>query len=86
MQLEWDEVKRRSNIVKHGLDFAEAKLVLAGYTLTFQDERYDERYVSLGLLRTTVVVVVHTPRPNTTRIISMRKATKNETKTFYKTI
>ena len=85
MQLEWDEAKRRSNIAKHGLDFIDAERVLEGYTLTFLDDRHEElRYVSTGLLRTIVVVIVHTPRQDVTRIVSMRKASKHETANYYK--
>lgn len=88
MRLEWDESKRLSNLQKHGFDFADALEVLEGITLTLEDDGdYDEaRYISLGLLGGTVVYIVHTPRENATRIISMRKATKNETNTFYQEI
>jgi uncharacterized protein len=88
MQLEWDESKRLSNLQKHGFDFNDALEVMEGLTFTVEDDGdYDElRYVSLGVLRGVVVYIVHTPRRSAQRIISMRKATKNETNTFYQEI
>jgi uncharacterized DUF497 family protein len=41
MKYEWDEAKNRSNFVKHGLDFADAKQVLSGPCVTFVDDRFD---------------------------------------------
>ena len=34
-----DEVKRKSNLKKHGLDFAEAELVFGGLTASYEDDR-----------------------------------------------
>ncbi len=86
MEFDWDEAKRQSNLHKHRLDFLDAKTVLAGATFTFADERfgYDEdRYITLGMLREGVVVIAHTERAEMVRIISMRKATKNEQKIYF---
>ena len=85
MIYEWDEAKNRSNFVKHGLDFADAKQVLAGPCVTFIDSRFDygeERLITLGLLAGRVVIVAHAPRGDTTRIISMRKANRREQKIY----
>lgn len=35
MRYEWDEAKNRSNIIKHGFDFADAPHVLTGHCVTF---------------------------------------------------
>jgi uncharacterized DUF497 family protein len=56
MRLEWDAVKNRSNLAKHGLDFADAESVFAGPCVTFVDDRLDygeERFTTLGLLAGT---------------------------------
>jgi uncharacterized DUF497 family protein len=85
MELAWDEVKRRANYAKHGLDFRDAAKVFQGITLTAEDDRQDygeKRLISLGLLEDMVVVVVHTERSETTRIISMRKASQRERKAY----
>jgi uncharacterized DUF497 family protein len=81
MKIVWDESKRRANLKKHGLDFADATLVLAGMTWTFEDARFDygeQRFITLGLLHDTVVVMAHTETAREIRMISMRKATKRE--------
>jgi hypothetical protein len=41
VKFEWDDKKRKLNIIKHGIDFTDAPLVFAGYTLTVEDSRYD---------------------------------------------
>ncbi|MCK5716218.1 MAG: BrnT family toxin, partial [Thiomargarita sp.] len=47
--------------------------------------RGNEKICSLGLLKEKVVMVVWTPRgDNDIHLISVRKATKNETKRFWK--
>lgn len=88
MYYEWDEVKRRRNLAKHGLDFADAALVLTGRCVTFADDRFEygeKRSVSLGTLAGRVVVIAHAPRgQHVTPIISMRKANKCEKKIYQK--
>jgi uncharacterized DUF497 family protein len=87
MRFEWNAAKNRSNFVKHGLDFADAELVLAGPCVTFIDDRFDygeERFVTLGLLAGRLVTIAHAPRGEATRIISMRKANRREQKIYQK--
>ncbi|MDQ2844588.1 MAG: BrnT family toxin [Acidobacteriota bacterium] len=88
MHYEWNEAKNRINIVKHGLDFADAARVLTGRCVTFVDDRLDygeERLISLGTLDGRVVVIAHAPRsPYVTRIISMRKANRREQNIYQK--
>ena len=89
MNFEWDDAKRKSNIEKHGIDFINAPMVFAGYTLTIQDDRRDygeERFATFGILDGRVVVVIHTETKNFIRIISIRKATKHEEKAYFSQI
>ena len=86
MQYEWDERKRKANLRKHGFDFQDARTVFDSRALTLYDDRgnYDEeRFLTFGLLRGTVVVIVHTERDDRIRIISMRKATPHEAKDYF---
>ena len=89
MKFTWDENKRQSNLIKHdGLDFNQAYKVFEGETFTFEDNRMDygeSRFVTLGLLD-NVLVIVHTETETEIHIISMRKATKNEQKLYFRTI
>jgi uncharacterized protein len=86
MRCEWDEAKRQANLHKHRLDFADVQTVFAGVTFTFADDRFDydeDRYITLGLLQGSVVVIAHTERNAVIRVISMRKATRNEQSLYY---
>ncbi len=86
MKFEWDENKRKLNLAKHGIDFKDAQQIFDGITFTFKDDRYDygeDRYITIGMLGGTVVVVAHTESDDVIRLISIRKATKNEQKLYY---
>ena len=89
MKIVWDEAKRRANVRKHGFDFADAAKVLAGVTCTFEDPRFDygeQRFITLGLLRDTVVVMAHTETARELRVISMRKATRHEQTLYFENL
>lgn len=82
MMFEWDEAKNLANIEKHGVSFDDAKKIFRGFTFDAIDDRHDygeERTISIGLLEGIVVlVVVHTDRDGTCRIISARQANRKE--------
>jgi len=89
MQYTWHEPKRQSNLKKWGLDFSEAEKVFAGPIFTFEDNRMDygeQRWVTLGLPGDRVTVIVHTETDEEIRIISMRKAIRNEQILFFRNI
>lgn len=86
MRFEWDAAKRRTNIRKHGIDFVGATAVFDGYTVTIEDDRFtygEARYVTFGVLDGRVVAVAHTERGDAIRLISIRKATRNEAKSYF---
>ena len=87
MRHTWDPHKRATNLKKHGLDFADAPLLLAGEsTVTFEDRRFDygeQRFITLAMLRGKVVVIATTETEEEVRIISMRRAEANEEKIYY---
>jgi uncharacterized protein len=76
-------------IDNHGIDFIDVSEVFDGDIVTIEDDRYDygeRRFVTFGLLKGRVVAVVNTDRGDVIRIISIRKATKNEYRTYFQTI
>ena len=85
MRYEWDERKRKVNLRRHGFDFLDAPRVFRGGTLTVADDREDywDRLITFGVLRDTVVAIAHTEQADTIRIISMRKATRHEEKSYF---
>jgi len=86
MNFEWDPAKAEDNLEAHGIDFADAAVALEDeYALTVKDDRHDDeqRFVSLCLDPfARLLVVVYTWREDIIRIISARKATKNETRRY----
>ena len=81
MSYEWDERKRRANVKKHGIDFIDIPEVFDGDVVILPDERFDygeSRFIVIGILKSQVIVVAYTERGENIRIISARKATKNE--------
>ena len=83
MQFEWDATKATSNLHKHGVSFDEAVSVFSdAMTLTFADTDHyesEDRSRSYGISsKKRLLVVVHTERRNSVRIISARKATRYE--------
>lgn len=87
MQFEWDEVKNRSNIAKHGIDFTDAVEIFKHPVLSAADRREDfgeDRWIALGWMKLIAAVVVYVERSggDTIRIISARKATRPEIKRY----
>lgn len=82
MQFEWDNEKNRANFDKHRIRFDEAALIFRGPTLTTVDDRKDYgeiREISIGQIQDLIyLVVVHTDRNGSTRLISARKAKSKE--------
>ena len=87
MRYSFDPSKRAANLKKHGLDLAHARGVIeSGETVTFEDRRFDygeARFVTLGPLGDTIVVIVTAETQDNIRIISMRKADRHE-QTIYR--
>lgn len=83
MHFEWDPVKARKNLRKHGVTFEEASSVFYDpLAVTGADPDHsggEERMVTFGMSSSgRLLVVVHTERSNAIRVISARVATKHE--------
>ncbi|MFH1352759.1 MAG: BrnT family toxin [bacterium] len=85
----WDEKKNRTNQRRHGVSFEEAQTVFFDDTaIEYFDPEHSEdenRFILLGMsFRLRVLVVCHCYREGDSiiRIISSRKATKKERKTY----
>lgn len=79
--LTWDEAKRAANIVKHGIDFAQAEHFDWASAVVDVDDRVDygeKREYALGLMDGRLHVLIFTRRGADTRIISLRKANNRE--------
>lgn len=90
INFEWDENKNRINKQKHQVSFEEAKSVFrdeAALVIADPDHSEDEeRFLILGQSdQLKLLVVCHCYRESDTviRLISARKATRNETVQYY---
>ncbi|WP_090323485.1 BrnT family toxin [Duganella sp. CF517] len=82
----WDENKRKKNLRKHGIDFADLEAVFDYPILSDEDSdagQDEMRIKSLCLFRGDVVVIIWTPRPDNARIISCRYGDKHETQEYF---
>ncbi|MEO0825719.1 MAG: BrnT family toxin [Cyanobacteria bacterium J06635_15] len=85
MVYQWNSDKAVANLRKHGVDFADAVSVFSDdLAITIPDERFDEeRFVTIGLdVFGRVLVVVYTLRGDEIRVISARKATRQERRQY----
>lgn len=87
LSFEWDEEKAATNFKKHQVSFEEGKTVFndpLSITIPDPDHSIDEeRYVDIGMSsKGQVLVVVYTERGENIRLISCRKATKPEQRSY----
>lgn len=87
LRFEWDSKKNLVNKRKHGIAFEEASTIFGDpLSLTIRDPAHslgEDRYITVGTsMKSRLIVVVHTERSNTIRIITARKATSNERKQY----
>lgn len=91
MVFEWDENKEKINLAKHGIDFSTAALVFGDVNriemFDAVHSEYENRYITIGEIHGVAIVllVVYTERGETIRLISARKATKQERRKYYGT-
>ncbi|MFH0799426.1 MAG: BrnT family toxin [Pseudomonadota bacterium] len=93
LRFEWDPAKERKNVQKHGVSFEEARSVfvdpLARLITDPDHSENEERFVLLGFskkLRTLVVCHCYRRNGEIVRIISARKATRTEQKTYWEVL
>lgn len=81
---EWDENKRVSNLLKHGIDFIDA-------TNVFRDENRieletfknnEQRFLTIGSVNQVIILVVYVVRKTRRRLISARRASVEERKYY----
>jgi len=88
VDIEWDSRKANENLRKHGVDFADAVIALEDENaLTIEDKDHEEqRFKTLGMGPSlNILYVIHAYREEEClRIISARKADRNEIKQYYR--
>ncbi len=89
IEFEWDPEKARANLLKHRLEFAEAATVFQDpLAITIFDPDHsdsEDRFLTIGLSdHGRAVIVAHTDRGETIRIVSARELTRSERKDYEK--
>ncbi|MGH6953806.1 MAG: BrnT family toxin [Alphaproteobacteria bacterium] len=89
MDCEWDEAKRRANLKNHGVDFLDACRIFEGPAVEASDTRRDygeKRIGAYGEVNGIVLFVIHVWRKGKRRLISARKAGRDERKAYHAAI
>ncbi len=86
MEYEWDPAKNLSNLAKHGIDFPGAIRVFLDphvreVYVSWPDDDED-RWAAIGRAGSDLVYVCYTDRHHVRRIISARKASRNERRRY----
>lgn len=90
IEFEWDANKAKRNLKEHGVSFDEATTVFGdrlSITISDPDHSHSEhRFIVIGMShRMQLLVVSYSERKDTIRIISARRATRAERKTYEET-
>ncbi len=84
---EWDKKKDKFNVKKHGVSFEEAETVFYDeYAIQFYDPEDEDRFLLLGTsfkLKALVVCHCYRKEERSVRIISAKKADKEEQKFYW---
>jgi uncharacterized protein len=87
MEVEFDPAKAAANLKKHRVSFAHAEQSLRdplAVTIEDPDASDEARFVTLGTdALGRILIVIHTPREERTRIISARRASPGEVKIYH---
>lgn len=76
MKIVWDEPKRRANLDKHGMDFADLNESFFDNALVLAT--YGNRWRAIGNIRGVVSVIFATRGTEGVSVVSMRSASKKE--------
>lgn len=84
MDFEYDQKKSNSNKVKHGLDFTKAQQLWddPNRVVFVAKTRDEKRYVMIARLKSKYWTAIYTLRRNKIRIISVRRARKEEVQLY----
>ena len=87
LKFEWDDEKNSINKIKHGISFENAKMVffdpMAIEIYDIEHSLFEGRWMAVGLTGLDVLTVSFTERNNSIRIISARKADRDEEEEYF---
>lgn len=88
MKYEWNPAKAQANLRKHGISFPYATRVFLDphrqEMLDTREEYGGDRWIVLGRVDEWTLVVVYTLRGSNLRLISARKADRNDYRIYWR--
>ena len=83
MTYEWGERKRLLVLEKHGIDFRDAIKVFGGNAVFVQARsEIEPRTIAIGPMDGILIAVVYSRRGQNIRLVTARRARKNERRTY----
>lgn len=87
MEFDWDDAKCETNLAKHMIDFRDAITIWKGNVVdpaASRQEGGELRRLALGMVggEQLIIAVVYTDRGSVRRIISARRARRNERENY----
>lgn len=85
MEFKWDPAKRLTNLAKHGLDFDDVPRLNWDEMTILEDRRFaygEKRYWAFGMLDGRLHLIAFTRQEHVIRIISFRRASRKERKSY----
>jgi uncharacterized DUF497 family protein len=88
VRFEFDPTKSASNKLKHGIDFIEAQSLWAVRAVVLKSDRGSEaRYARIAMYRDgTLWTAIYTRRGDNIRIISVRRASRDDRRIYEENI
>lgn len=87
LDFDWDPAKAQANLRKHKVPFLIACEVFKDVNrlerLDTSGQYGEERWTAIGRVEETILFVVYTQRGQRTRLISARRATRNEQRSYW---
>lgn len=80
---DWDPTKRISTLAKHKVDFRVAIRMFEGPVLEIRSDRDEPRWLVIGVVNGVELALVYCLRNDLRRIITARRANRNERKKYY---
>lgn len=89
MRFEWHDAKAAANLLNHGVSFEWAATVFKDpFGVEMIDDREDygeDRFVTIGMAEGKILLfVAYTERAESIRLISARRATRNEQEHYFR--
>jgi len=85
MDFEWDEAKRKANLAKHGLDFADADQfdwMRATFVPDLRADYGEDRFRAYAMMNGVLCSAAFTYRGDVVRLLSLRRANRKERKAY----